>query len=152
MASNVCWLLASVSVKLSLAWLFDRIFVTIQFRRWTSALMVVTVCYGISFFVVYLKNCRPIDQLWHPQPNGHCRNMAIGDYATIAINTILGLVILILPLPTLWGLKLHFYKMDITTIMLGLGLLWASHHLMILFSHWYVCLIRRLWWWHGESW
>ncbi|KAI5862502.1 hypothetical protein GGS23DRAFT_570527 [Durotheca rogersii] len=120
--SDVCWLFASVFVKMSILWLYNRIFAIREFRRWCWALMAVNGCYGVSFLVVYLTNCTPVDQLWNPTPDGHCRDMQISDFATVAINMLFDLAILLLPLPTLWGLKLPLRKKIVVTIMFSFGI------------------------------
>ncbi|KAK5993996.1 hypothetical protein PT974_07435 [Cladobotryum mycophilum] len=121
MASNVCWLLASVFVKMSILWLLYRIFAVQPFRRWCMALMTINACYGVSFLPVYMTNCTPVDQLWNPHPGGHCRDMQISDFGTIGINLFLDLAILLLPLPTLWGLQLPRRKKIVATIMFSFG-------------------------------
>ncbi|KAI1436362.1 hypothetical protein GGR50DRAFT_651944 [Xylaria sp. CBS 124048] len=121
-ASDVCWLLGSVFVKLSIVCLYYRVFEIPAFRRWSKALLVLISLYGVSFIVVYLTNCIPVDNLWNPQPGGHCRDPQISDYATLAINLFLDLSILILPMPPLWRLRLAFRKKVIVTIMFSLGI------------------------------
>ncbi|KAI1758643.1 hypothetical protein GGR53DRAFT_516390 [Hypoxylon sp. FL1150] len=119
--SDVCWLLASVFVKMSILWLYRRIFAVRSFAYWCWALMAINGCYGASFLIVYLTNCTPVDQLWNPSPDGHCRDMQISDFATVGINLFLDLAILFLPLPTLWGLQLPPRKKLVVTIMFSFG-------------------------------
>lgn len=125
MASNVCWLLGSVFVKLSILWLYHRLFATKEFRRWSWPMLALVNCYGIAFLVVFLTNCTPPDQLWNPRPNGHCRDMQYSDYATVSINLFLDLAILILPMPTLWSLQLPVRKKVIVTVMFSFGFAWV---------------------------
>ncbi|KAK7756330.1 hypothetical protein SLS62_001556 [Diatrype stigma] len=121
LASDVCWLLGSVFVKLSILWLYHRLFATTEFRRWSWTMLVFVSCYGIAFLIVYLTNCIPMDQLWNPQPGGHCRDMQYSDYATVGINMLIDIAILILPMPTLWGLQLPVRKKVIVTVMFSFG-------------------------------
>ncbi|RYP65455.1 hypothetical protein DL769_006310 [Monosporascus sp. CRB-8-3] len=60
-------------------------------------------------------------QLWNPRPDGHCRDMQYSDYATVGINLLLDLAILILPMPTLWALQLPVRKKVIVTVMFSFG-------------------------------
>ncbi|KAI1662061.1 integral membrane protein [Daldinia decipiens] len=122
LTSDLCWLLASVFVKMSILWLYKRIFAIRQFERWCWVLIVINGCYGISFITVYLTNCTPVDQLWNPSPDGHCRDMQISDFSTVAVNLLLDLAIILLPMPTLWGLKLPLRKKVVVTIMFSFGL------------------------------
>jgi hypothetical protein len=122
LASDVCWLLGSVFVKLSILWLYQRVFTVEVFQRWAWGLMAVVGCYGVSFLVVFLTNCEPVDQLWNPQPDGHCRDQQYSDYATIGINLVLDIAILVLPMPMVWRLKMALNKKIIVTVMFSLGL------------------------------
>lgn len=118
----ICWLLASVFYKLAILALYNRIFVTIKFRRWSYGLSGIIVAYCISYFCVYMTNCVPIDYMWHPTPGGKCRDGQVSDYSTLGINMVLDLAILILPLPTLWSLQLPRRKKVTVTVMLSFGL------------------------------
>lgn len=118
----ICWLLASVFNKLAILAMYNRIFTTPQFRRWSYIISAIVVAYCISFFCVYMTNCEPIDYMWNPTPGGSCRDGAISDYSTLAINLFLDLAIFILPLPTLWSLQMASRKKVVVTIMFSFGL------------------------------
>lgn len=107
---------------MSILWLYRRIFAVAHFRRYCLVLLIINGCYGISFLIVYLTNCTPVDQLYNPHPDGHCRDMQISDFATVGINILLDIAILVLPLPTLWSLQLPVRKKVVITIMLSFGL------------------------------
>ncbi|KAG8167420.1 hypothetical protein KVR01_003109 [Diaporthe batatas] len=121
--SYICWLLASVFYKLAILSLYNRIFTTPQFRRWSYGVSALVIGYCIAYFCVYMTNCEPIDHMWNPTPDGHCRDGHVGEYCTLAINMFLDLVILILPMPTLWKLKLPTRKKVAVTAMFSFGLL-----------------------------
>lgn len=69
-----------------------------------------------------MTNCEPIDYMWNPTPDGTCRDGAISDYSTLAINLFLDLAIFILPLPTLWRLQMAPRKKVVVTVMFSFGL------------------------------
>lgn len=69
-----------------------------------------------------MTDCEPIDYMWNPTPGGHCREGQVSDYSTLAINMFLDLVIFVLPLPTLWSLKLPSRKKVVVTVMFSFGL------------------------------
>lgn len=119
----ICWLLASVFYKLAILALYNRIFTTAKFRKWSYGVMALVICYCVSFFCVYMTNCVPIDYMWNPTPGGYCRDGQVSDYSTLAINMFLDLAILVLPMPTLWNLKLPAKKKAVVTIMFSFGLL-----------------------------
>lgn len=119
----VCWLFSSVFYKLAILALYSRVFTTPAFRWWSYAFSAVTVAYCVGYFAVFVTSCIPVDHLWNPRPGGHCRDGRISDFSTLTINIILDLGIIILPLPTLWGLQLPTKKKIIVTVMLSFGFL-----------------------------
>ncbi|CAJ2505020.1 Uu.00g124140.m01.CDS01 [Anthostomella pinea] len=121
--SGIFWLLGSVFVKLAVLWLYSRIFVTDQFRRWAYGLMGIVVCYGISFLVAYQTNCHPISQLWDPVKGGWCRDVTGEQFGTIGVNLALDIAIVTLPMPTLWSLNMPQRKKLIVTLMFSIGII-----------------------------
>ncbi|KAH9889217.1 integral membrane protein [Xylariomycetidae sp. FL2044] len=121
--SGILWLLGSVFVKLTVLWLYSRIFATPQFRRWSYGIMALVVCYGISFLVVYQTNCRPVSQIWHPTPEGSCRDATREQFATIGVNLGLDIAIVLLPMPTLWKLNMPQRNKLVVTLMFSIGLI-----------------------------
>ncbi|KAI1490704.1 hypothetical protein F5X96DRAFT_634721 [Biscogniauxia mediterranea] len=122
-AVEIPWLLASVFVKLSVLWLYTRVFTTKKFKKWAYGLMGVVMCYCVVFLGIYMTNCRPIYQPWSPVPGGSCREMSKSDLATVGINLALELAVIILPMPALWGLQMPLRNKVSVTIMFSFGLI-----------------------------
>ncbi|KAI3327041.1 hypothetical protein HD806DRAFT_520044 [Xylariaceae sp. AK1471] len=120
--SELTYLMATAFVKFSVLWLYNRIYTTPVFRRWCYGLMAFDIAYMISFLPLYLTNCVPLSQLWHPVPGGWCRDPAIGDNATIAVNLILDVAILVLPMPVLWRLQMSVRDKITITAMFSIGI------------------------------
>ncbi|KAI0152961.1 hypothetical protein GGR57DRAFT_513190 [Xylariaceae sp. FL1272] len=123
LAVQFTYLSTTVFAKLSVIWLLRRIYATPKFRRLCYGLMGLNLVYFVSFTIIYLTNCIPISELWHHQPGGHCRNTTTGDYATIGANLFLDALVLVLPLPVLWGLKMSVKDKITITAMFSLGTL-----------------------------
>lgn len=117
------WLIASVFLKLSMLALYTRIFSTRMLKNWSYVLMVIVACYGISFIVVFLTNCFPIDNLWNPQPGGWCHNPIYEEFASIGLNMVMDLAIVIMPMPALWGLNMPLRNKFFVSIMFSIGLM-----------------------------
>ncbi|KAI1503403.1 hypothetical protein F5X99DRAFT_375139 [Biscogniauxia marginata] len=117
------WLVGSVCLKLSMLFLYIRIFSIAKFRQWAYALIVVVVCYGIAFIIVFPTNCQPISQLWAPVPDGWCHNPIIEQFASVTLNLVIDLAIVILPMPALWSLKMPRSNKVFISIMFSLGLI-----------------------------
>jgi hypothetical protein len=121
-SANVCWLVGTVFNKLSVLWLYRRIFKTPLFLKWTMGVFCFVVVFGISFFVVFMTQCQPISYLWNPVPGGSCRDLVYQEYASVSVNMAIDVVIFILPLPVLWNLQMTTRKKFYVTIMLSIGL------------------------------
>lgn len=71
--------------------------------------------------------CQPLEYNWNPTvPGGHCGNTKVLWYITGVFNIVTDLVILLLPMPYLYGLDLAFYKKLALMCTFGIGLLWVS--------------------------
>ncbi|KAI3322051.1 integral membrane protein [Xylariaceae sp. AK1471] len=121
--SGIFWLLGSVFVKLAVLWLYSRIFATKQFKRWAYGLMLIVVCYGISFLVAYQTGCRPVSQRWAPVEGGQCRDVTSEQFGTIGVNLALDIAIVVLPMPTLWNLNMSQRNKLVVTLMFGIGVI-----------------------------
>lgn len=122
-AANVCWLLGTVFNKLSVLWLYRRIFKTPVFLRWSMGLFLVVVAFGVAFFVVFMTQCRPVSYIWNPVPGGSCRDLSYQEYASVSVNMAIDLAIFILPLPVLWSLQMTTRNKFYVTVMLSFGLM-----------------------------
>jgi hypothetical protein len=107
-AVYVTWTLGTAAFKLSVLFLYVRIFSTKTFKYLSYTLMGITVSYCISFLVVFLTTCSPdISQLWNPRPDGHCRDLNVGQLGSVSTNLGIDCLILILPMPFLWRLQMR---------------------------------------------
>lgn len=117
------WLLATVFVKLSIVWLYTRIFFTKKFKYCAWALMGVIAGYGVAFLCVFMTNCQPISQSWDPVPDGWCRTLTVEELASVSLNMVIDLAIVILPMKPLWGLHMATRSKVAISFMFSIGLL-----------------------------
>lgn len=68
-----------------------------------------------------MTNCRPVYQPWAPVPGGSCRDISKSDLATVGANLVLELAVIILPMPSLWGLQMPLRNKVSVTIMFSFG-------------------------------
>ena len=93
--------------KMSILCLYLRIFnVNRSFRYCTWAVMFITSGYLFSNLWAQIFICRPIAKYWRPDLPGHCTLEPKSDYGYGSLNFITDLLILVLPLPMVWRLKL----------------------------------------------
>lgn len=88
--------------------------------------MIFSVCFGITFFVVFLTRCSPISQEWDPKPGGWCRPLLSSELSSISINLVLDTAIVALPMPWLWGLNMATGTKIIAMIMFSFGFAYVS--------------------------
>jgi hypothetical protein len=122
-ASGITWLLGTVFIKMSVLWLYTRIFATPAFKRWSYAIMALVVGYGVGFIVVFMTKCQPLSQMWAPVPGGWCRDLKIEELASVTINIALDAAIVVLPMPVLWGLQMPIRNKIFISVMFSIGFL-----------------------------
>lgn len=120
-AAYVCWTLGTGAIKLSMVFLYTRIFRTAQFRRCAYVLMGAIAAFTVAFFVVFLTNCQPVSQEWKPVPGGHCRAQAPSEFASVSSSLAIDLAIIILPFPWLWNLKMPLRNKITVSVTLSIG-------------------------------
>lgn len=121
-AAYVCWTLGTGAVKLSVVFMYTRIFRTAHFRRWAYVLMGAVAAFTVAFFVVFLTNCEPVSYEWNPVPWGHCRNQSPSEFASVSCSLAIDLAIIILPFPWLWNLKMPLRNKITVSVTLSIGL------------------------------
>lgn len=110
-------------VKAAVVWMYTRIFSIQQFRRWAYAVLAIVAAYGVAFLAVFLSRCYPVSQEWDPKPWGHCVDFYWEQLLSITLNIVVDSIIIILPMPMLWGLKLPVRSKIAITLMFSLGLM-----------------------------
>ena len=99
--------------KLSILWLYLRIFTVRSFRYTTFAVLGVVIVTYITGLIMTLTLCTPFAFTWDKSiPDGHCAdNTAAYRYISVP-NIATDLAMLMLPLPAIWNL--HASKMQKT--------------------------------------
>ncbi|KAI1755756.1 hypothetical protein F4782DRAFT_538223 [Xylaria castorea] len=140
------YLLGVAFIKLSMLFLYHRIYTTPTFRRWVYFVIALGVIYisetfyppkmvrgplrrqlltpndAVVFIPIFLTNCIPLSQYWDPKPTGWCRDTVISDSATVAGNLLLDILVLALPLPVLWRLQMSVRDKITVTAMFSIGI------------------------------
>lgn len=113
-------------IKISILLLYLRIFPDQRFRLivWIS----VGLCSGylISFVSVSIWQCRPIRgawEAWDGEFEGHCNNINLQGWTSAAFNILLDLIVFILPLPSLYKMKMSMQNKFSIMVMFCVGFL-----------------------------
>lgn len=92
------------------------------------ALIVLNALYGIIFVLISIFQCTPVPGAWLQWDGQHdvtCRNINAQAWAGAAINIILDVTTVALPLPELWQLSLSRAKKIQLMFMFSLGFLYV---------------------------
>ncbi|KAH8889021.1 hypothetical protein GQ53DRAFT_604331, partial [Thozetella sp. PMI_491] len=114
-----------VFTKLSLLFLYLRIFPSTTFRLQCKVLCGVVLAFGIACVVSSLLLCAPVSynwEQWDGKHEGHCANVNAQVYAMAGINMALDLCIFILPIPQLIPLEMKWKRKAAVILMFLVGL------------------------------
>ncbi|KAL8996991.1 MAG: hypothetical protein Q9169_003642 [Polycauliona sp. 2 TL-2023] len=115
------WTIATVSCKLAILSFYNVIFTFRRFRILSYALMGACLSYVLMFIPIFMTQCRPIAAAWNPSL-GQCKPIERQEFASVSINMVLDLMIVVLPMPTLWSLQMPRRRKALLSIVFGLGL------------------------------
>ncbi|KAF2142053.1 GMC oxidoreductase [Aplosporella prunicola CBS 121167] len=118
------YLTALPMIKISILCFYLRIFPERNFRRIVYGVIGCCVGYGIAFLLVSVFQCRPISYAWTQwdgEHQGSCNNINAQGWTSAAINVVLDLVVIILPLPLLAKLQLNKRKKALLMLMFCVG-------------------------------
>ena len=102
--------------------LYIRIFKRRSFRYAAYRLTVVTVLYWVGYILTGFLICRPLALNWNKTLKGHCGNTSIQKNGAAAINMILDVAIVVLPMPVLWTLQMPLKSKIALSGIFSLGL------------------------------
>ncbi|KAI0433454.1 hypothetical protein F5Y09DRAFT_298967 [Xylaria sp. FL1042] len=95
-------------IKLSILTLYLRLFnVNGYFKRLCYAMMAFVLAWGVAVLLTTIFQCSPVPAAWDKTlPNFKCFNLAAFVIGSNVPNILADAVIIVLPLPLLWSLKL----------------------------------------------
>ena len=123
MAAQVTWAAANSAVKVSILHLYVSIFPNIAFRRICYALMAVSALYVVGVILDTFLMCQPFAFNWDHTIEGSCGNQTLALLLTGALNLIIDVAIVILPLPVLWRLQMPVARKLGVSAMFSVGAL-----------------------------
>lgn len=121
---QIFYVLAPPSVKLSLLFLYRRIFEHSRFLRLVYGVVGLIVVWAIIMTFLSIFNCKPISAFWTTK--GTCldfRQFAIG-YAIV--NIITDFAVWLMPIPSVWKIQLPQAQKIALSLIFAIGLLYVS--------------------------
>ncbi|KAL2846387.1 hypothetical protein BJY01DRAFT_247291 [Aspergillus pseudoustus] len=112
-------------VKLSLLASYLRFLTVPLFRHVNWAMIVLVACWAISFLVATITACRPLHAYWDLElrATAKCTDDPARTLAFTVSNLITDVIVLVVPVPTFWRLKLPIRERLALTGLMSLGLL-----------------------------
>ncbi|KAJ5169350.1 uncharacterized protein N7500_002133 [Penicillium coprophilum] len=111
--------------KISICCFYLRIFPDRKFRNATYITISLNLCYWIAFILISVFQCRPIPGAWHrwyEEENYKCNHINAQGWAAAALNMVLDIIVMILPLRQLYGLNLSVKRKSYVMCMFSLGI------------------------------
>ena len=109
-------------VKLSIIAAYHRIFPTLTIRRVMYVLAGFIVAVWIVNIFTTIFQCSPIDGAWNFDIAPKCISVMKVYYFSTAFSILTDILLVVLPLPLFWKLKLPLREKWIITVLFGLGL------------------------------
>ncbi|EEA28313.1 hypothetical protein TMatcc_003359 [Talaromyces marneffei ATCC 18224] len=110
-------------LQVSILFLYVRLFSIVRWHVVACyVVMGFCVAWWIAFFGGTMGDCVPLQKLWTPTEHGTCidQNKACG--ATGIAHIILDLIILILPLPIIWNMKIDMTRKFFVSVIFSIGI------------------------------
>lgn len=109
--SQLAFAVSITAAKLSILYLYHRLFRTHRFTVIGIVLALFLVSWGIAFPLTVVFNCKPVNYFWDKSiPGGHCIDGRAMSYTLAAVSTSTDVVVWALPIPWLWGLQMGYGK------------------------------------------
>ena len=122
MASDALWAAANTSIKVSIVHFLITIFRSNwSFLKIAYAVVILVSAFGIALLLGDLLTCRPISKLWHPSRPGVCEKAFPYLIALSSCNMTIDLIIIILPMPMIWGIQMAVRRKIELTVIFALG-------------------------------
>ncbi|KAL9077584.1 MAG: hypothetical protein Q9157_003308 [Trypethelium eluteriae] len=101
--------------------LYVRLFPSRAYKAWAWLLGTYTVLWGVMVVIATTLQCYPVAYQWNKSIKGHCDNRALSFFLSSVLEVPVDFIILILPLPVVWRLKLSRPRKVLLTGIFMLG-------------------------------
>ncbi|KAL9601880.1 MAG: hypothetical protein Q9219_002233 [cf. Caloplaca sp. 3 TL-2023] len=117
---------SAISVtRLSLLVFYHRIFPVKRFTIVAAITGCIMIAWWISFIFAIIFSCYPVASYWDKSIVGHCLNEHTLSWGVTGTELATNIIMLVLPIPWLWNLRLAWTKKLALIGIFTLGCLWA---------------------------
>ncbi|PVH94760.1 hypothetical protein DM02DRAFT_601920 [Periconia macrospinosa] len=122
-ATSVTWTLSTAFCKLAILRFYLVVFPSRRFRYVTFAVMGATFVYAGVLIPLFIFSCKPVQAAWDPLLHTEkCWDWRYHSIASTSSNLFIELVIVCMPLPLIWNLKMRTKKKVTVSVMFSMGL------------------------------
>ncbi|RAH45611.1 uncharacterized protein BO95DRAFT_137159 [Aspergillus brunneoviolaceus CBS 621.78] len=104
LANQFTYFLLCPAIKISIICFYRRVFTTKPFQWITLGINILITLWGIAIFLACALQCRPLRAYWDHSVAGQCLDGMTLIITNQAFNVLMDFVILVLPIPMIWGL------------------------------------------------
>jgi len=123
-AIQLLWAVSLSLSKISILILYSKIFSIPAFIWMARGTGVVIIMWAMATILMGFLMCQPFAFNWDQTvPGGHCGNQVLSYKITGALNLVTDFIVLLLPMPYLYGLNLALYKKLVLMVTFAVGLL-----------------------------
>lgn len=110
-------------IKISILTSYMRIFPLPSYRRLFLGLIVFVAAVMVGGALANLLECLPVSKNWHPSMKGHYVNKWNLQLGLSILSIVTDILILIIPVPLVWRLKLPFHRKIQIISVFGVGII-----------------------------
>ncbi|KAI5820388.1 hypothetical protein BZA77DRAFT_77804 [Pyronema omphalodes] len=122
--TQIVFILAATLIKLSICFSYRRISIDKRFHQILTCTTCTVLLYGVVFTAAFVLRCWPINAYWSTLSavrSEQCFDENVVLLISSALNFIMDIWLVILPIPSLWRLQLPMKQRAILVILMGLG-------------------------------
>ena len=125
----ILWVTAVTLIRSAIVSLYYQILPTRSLHLTCYAVLAVNVIFGASAVLADCLICRPITYRWGPTTvHGSCGNQKLLDMIIAIANLLQDVVVVVMPLPIVWHLRIPKDDKLGLSCMFGLGFMYDTRH------------------------
>ena len=119
--TSVLYYSIAAPTKISLLCLYRRIFAVQSFKRMSLLVGLLVVLWWLAATLANIFSCRPAELLWDLSLEGRCFNFNLFWFSIGIIETIIDIIILLLPIKMVMGLQMSRRNKIVLSLVFLLG-------------------------------
>ena len=121
LAGQLLWVVAVTLIRASVIFLYIRIFCTNAFRIACYVVLAINLAFFTATVLACCLICRPFAYNWDRSIQGSCGDSKSLDLFIGAVNLLLDVTTVVLPLPVLWGLQMRAGRKLALSVLFSMG-------------------------------